>query len=64
MTYKQLLEKISKYEDFDPIYTTNNLNVSECFYNDYILYRDTTPNWNDKADNLSINELLKLEFES
>ena len=64
MTYKQLLEKISKYENFDPIYSTNNLTVKECFHNDYILYTDTNLRWYDQADNYSINELLKLEFES
>lgn len=62
MTYKELLEKIAKIQQFDSVYTLNNLTVKECFYNDYILNSEQFLEWSDRADNDSINELIKLEI--
>jgi len=61
MTYKELIKKIAIIEKFDSNYTTNNLNVEEVFHNDYIINNGNGLKWNDKADDMSVNELIKLE---
>lgn len=57
LTYAQLITEIAKTENFDPIYTINNLSVKEVFT--HLDNYNMTRNWNDTADQISLSELNK-----
>ena len=53
MTYKELLIKLAKSNEFDYVYTLKHLAVDEVFRSELAIGKE----WYDKADQNSITEL-------
>ena len=58
MTYKELLKRIAKAEDFDWEYTYRHMLVEECFNTELALNKE----WEDVADADSMEELPEEEL--